>query len=50
VRFDRAKDVDDMRLAVDPNEPVDAVELEQRDHDSCLEGLDDAFDTIFGLN
>jgi imidazolonepropionase-like amidohydrolase len=50
VRFDRARDADDMRLAVDPNEPVEAVELEQRDHDSCLEGLDGVFDTIFGLN
>ena len=50
VRFDRAKDADDMRLAVDPNEPVEAVELKQRDHDSCLEGLEGAFDTIFGLN
>jgi imidazolonepropionase-like amidohydrolase len=50
VRFDRTKDADDMRLAVDPNEPVEAVELQQRDHDSCLEGLDGAFDTIFGLN
>ena len=50
VRCDRTKDADDLRLAVDPNEPVEAVELQQRDHDSCLEGLDGAFDTIFGLN
>lgn len=39
VRFDRARDGDDMRLTVDPAADVEEVRLDAgRDEDACLEG------------
>lgn len=51
VRFDREKDADDVRLYVDPTQAVDIATIqggEQEDH--CMEGAEDAFGKLFGLN
>jgi imidazolonepropionase-like amidohydrolase len=45
VRFDRAKDANDMRLMPDPKETVDVTFFENG-HDNCMEGVED----LFGLN
>jgi imidazolonepropionase-like amidohydrolase len=45
VRFDRAKDPNDMRLMPDPKETVDVTFFENG-HDNCMEGVED----LFGLN
>jgi len=52
VRFDRAKDPDDMRIYVNPKEEVDVVihESHAHDHERCLQGLENQFVKIFGLN
>jgi imidazolonepropionase-like amidohydrolase len=38
VRFDRERDPDDVRLVVEPDEPIDEVTL-AADHESCLVGV-----------
>jgi imidazolonepropionase-like amidohydrolase len=38
VRFDRDADPDDMRLVVDPAQPVDTAMM-LHDHESCMEGV-----------
>jgi hypothetical protein len=51
VRFDRDKDADDVRLYVDPTQAVDIATIqggEQEDH--CMDGAEDAFGKLFGLN
>jgi imidazolonepropionase-like amidohydrolase len=51
VRFDREKDADDVRIYVDPTQAVDIATIqggEQEDH--CMEGAEDAFGKLFGLN
>jgi imidazolonepropionase-like amidohydrolase len=51
VRFDREKDADDVRLYVDPTQAVDIATIqggEQEDH--CMDGAEDAFGKLFGLN
>jgi urease alpha subunit len=45
VRFDRAKDPNDMRLMPDPKETVEVTFFENG-HDNCMEGVED----LFGLN
>ena len=50
VRFDRAKDQDDMRIYVDPKQSIDAVNLqEDRRHDRCMDGAEENFEKMFGL-
>ncbi len=39
VRFDRAQDPDDMRLLVDPEEPVDETTLAADHEDTCLQDV-----------
>jgi imidazolonepropionase-like amidohydrolase len=52
VRFDRTKDADDMRLTVDPRQPIELVSMEDKheDHDRCMEGADFMFEELFGNN
>jgi imidazolonepropionase-like amidohydrolase len=52
VRFDRAKDADDQRLYVDPKLPIDAAmtTAEYFHRDMCMEGAEDTFNQLFGLN
>jgi hypothetical protein len=38
VRFDAERDGDDMRLDVDPAQPLDEVRLAGHDEDRCMEG------------
>jgi imidazolonepropionase-like amidohydrolase len=50
VRFDRNKDVDDMRIYVDPKLASDAATFDKEGHhDACMMGAEDAFETVFGL-
>lgn len=51
VRFDREKDPDDMRLIVDPREPLDAMPLEEhRDgSDNCMKDAEELFYNLFDL-
>jgi imidazolonepropionase-like amidohydrolase len=51
VRFDRAKDPDDMRLVVDPKQPIEVTSFREHhghSHESCLEGAEWKFDALFG--
>lgn len=51
VRFDRAKDPDDMRLVVDPKQPLEIASFREHhghSHESCLEGADLNFEQLFG--
>lgn len=52
VRFDRAKDPDDMRLTVDPRQPIEFVSAEEtHGHvDHCMEGAEFTYEELFGLN
>jgi imidazolonepropionase-like amidohydrolase len=52
VRFDRAKDADDVRIYVDPRQPIELVSTEEtRGHrDRCMEGAEYTFEELFGLN
>ena len=50
VRFDRAKDPDDMRLVVDPRQEIENASTEHREGDRCMEGARITFDELFGLN
>jgi imidazolonepropionase-like amidohydrolase len=49
VRFDRQKDADDMRLVVDPKEPLDAITVETNDDvsDNCLKDAEEIFYNLF---
>ncbi|MBL0740089.1 amidohydrolase [Chryseolinea lacunae] len=51
VRFDRAKDPDDMRIYVDPTQAVDMATFRDREQgDHCLDGAEENLVNIFGLN
>lgn len=53
VRFDRAKDPDDMRLIVDPKQPLEIASFREHhghSHEACLEGADLNFEQLFGTN
>jgi len=52
VRFDREKDADDMRIYVDPKQPIETSTIYDNDHahDSCMEGAEENFEKMFGLN
>ncbi|CAN5464623.1 amidohydrolase family protein [soil metagenome] len=44
VRFDRAKDPNDMRLLVDPKQDVDVTFYQHgHDHDNCMQGVETLF-------
>jgi cytosine/adenosine deaminase-related metal-dependent hydrolase len=51
VRFDRLKDADDMRLMIDPKEPLDAVTLDVRTDlsDNCMKDAEEMFYNLFEL-
>ncbi|HTF21535.1 MAG TPA: amidohydrolase [Chryseolinea sp.] len=51
VRFDRVKDADDMRLMVDPKEPLDAITLDAGSNlsDNCLQDAEEMFYNLFEL-
>lgn len=51
VRFDRAKDADDVRIYVDPKQPIDAAVINENrghHHDACMEGAEYTFVRMFG--
>ena len=51
VRFDREKDADDMRIVVDPREPLDAINVEHAGDlsDNCLKDAEEMFYNLFEL-
>jgi len=51
VRFDREKDVDDMRLSVDPKEPLEAavIHTQQDQSDNCMKDAEEIFYNLFDL-
>jgi imidazolonepropionase-like amidohydrolase len=50
VRFDREKDADDMRIVVDPREPLDAINEHAGDlSDNCLKDAEEMFYNLFEL-
>ncbi|MGC3944460.1 MAG: amidohydrolase [Chryseolinea sp.] len=51
VRFDRQKDADDMRLVVDPKEPLDAINIETNTDlsDNCMKDAEEMFYNLFEL-
>lgn len=51
VRFDRVKDADDMRLTIDPNEPLDAVTIDVTNNlsDNCMKDAEEMFYSLFEL-
>lgn len=53
VRFDRVKDPDDMRIVVDPKQPLEIATFREHhghSHEACLEGADLNFEQLFGTN
>lgn len=51
IRFDRAKDPDDMRIVVDPKQPIEVTSFREHhghSHESCLEGAELQFEELFG--
>lgn len=53
VRFDRAKDADDMRIYVDPKQVLEDVVINENhghDHDACMQGAEYVFVRLFGMN
>jgi imidazolonepropionase-like amidohydrolase len=48
VKFDREKDQDDMRLFVDPKQPIESTSIrdKNREHDNCLDGTDYILNSI----
>ncbi len=50
VRFDREKDVDDMRIYVDPRQDLDATGMSEQGRDRCMEGVYDDFEKLFYEN
>lgn len=51
VRFDRSKDPDDIRIYVDPKQPIETTTFSQRrghNHDNCMEGAEYMFVRMFG--
>ena len=51
VRFDRQKDADDMRVMIDPKEPLDAVSDESGagGSDNCMKDAEEIFYNLFEL-
>ncbi|MEJ1239638.1 amidohydrolase family protein [Chryseolinea sp. T2] len=51
VRFDRQKDADDMRVMIDPKEPLDAVNIETNTDlsDNCMKDAEEVFYNLFEL-
>ena len=50
VRFDREKDPDDMRIYLDPKEPLDAGTIRTSQHvDNCMQQAEENFYTMFEL-
>lgn len=50
VRFDRARDVDDMRLSVDPKEPLEGSGVRHADiSDNCMKDAEELFYNLFEL-
>jgi imidazolonepropionase-like amidohydrolase len=50
IRFDRAKDPDDMRLVVDPKQPLEITSFREHhghSHESCLDGAEINFAELF---
>ncbi len=52
VRFNREKDVDDMRIYVDPKQTIDAPAFYEygHNHEQCMEGAEYTFAKMFGFN
>lgn len=50
VRFDRAKDPDDMRIYVDPRQDLDATGTSEGSGDRCMEGAFEDFEKLFYAN
>jgi len=52
VRFDREKDADDVRIYVDPKQAIETSTIQGTDHshDHCMEGAEENFEKLFGLN
>ncbi len=50
VRFDRQTDPDDMRLVVDPRQPIESTVFHEQNHDRCMEGAIYTFEELFGQN
>ena len=51
VRFDREKDQDDMRIYIDPKQPIEATTIQENSHrDHCMEGTEETFMNLFGQN
>lgn len=51
VRFDREKDPDDMRIYVDPKEPLDAATIHTGHHiDNCMLQAEETFYNLFEQN
>lgn len=51
IRFDRVKDPDDMRVVVDPRQPIEVASAENdRNREKCMEGAEYTFEQLFGVN
>lgn len=48
VRFDAAKDPDDMRMFVDPKRPIETATIFKGDVDNCMHGTEDLMRLILG--
>lgn len=50
VRFDRAQDADDMRLTIDPKEPLEGAGVRRGDvSDNCMKDAEEMFYNLFEL-
>lgn len=51
VRFDRDKDADDVRIYVDPKQPIETATFHEynHSHENCMDGAEDNFIKMFGL-
>ncbi len=52
VRFDREKDADDVRVYVDPKAAIETSVLQEvgHDHNACMQGAEETFQTLFFNN
>jgi urease alpha subunit len=52
VRFNREKDPDDMRIYIDPDEPLDAATIESKTDrvDNCMQQAEENFYSLFEIN
>jgi imidazolonepropionase-like amidohydrolase len=52
VRFDREKDADDVRIYIDPKQSIENATFhrDREGYDACMEGADENFEKMFGLN